>query len=217
MSYGFTMSFLNAENEAEALLKAKHFSFELMTQESAGEHIRDNLIYFRRVAGIKNDDKVGSKESRLLEYWLYSQFSVQCTYWPQHKLLAITGDRWPKNCEKLTAGSILFQDSTDQDYPLEDWPSTIPFFQERVTQAQNMSDAEIIAASDLYIQETGSKDEITYARRDFLYKRIFKDLDLNNWLYGGEGEFQRFAMSGITNWRMAQDLFSRALALMYKI
>ena len=207
------LSFMRAEDKAEALLKAEQFASTLVNSSSA--HLRNNLLYFRRIAGVNNGTEMQPKDTRLLEYWLNSLFSVQCTYWPQYKLVAISGEKWPNDCEKLIEGSVLFQNGTDQDYSLEEWPAAIPFFQERIAQIQRMSDDEILKASDFYYED--DKESVDYARRNLLYNRIFQDLDLDKWLYGGEGAFQRFAMSGITNWYKNQNLYSKALSLMYKI
>ena len=107
MSYGFMLSFMRAEDKAEALLKAEQFASTLVNSSSA--HLRNNLLYFRRIAGVNNGTEMQSKDTRLLEYWLNSLFSVQCTYWPQYKLVAISGEKWPNDCEKLIEGSALFQ------------------------------------------------------------------------------------------------------------
>lgn len=213
MSYGFMLSFMRAEDKTEAFLKAEQFASMLVNSPLA--HLRNNLRYFRRIAGVNNGTEMQSKDTRLLKYWLNSLFLVLCTYWPQHKLVAISGEKWPNNCKDLIEGSVLFQNGTDQDYSLEEWPATIPFFQERIAQVQRMSDDEVLNASDFYYED--DKENVGYARRNLLYSRIFQDLELDKWLYGGEGAFQRFAMSGITNWYMNQDLYSKALSLMYKI
>ena len=40
--------------------------------------------------------------------------------------------------------------------------------------------------------------DIGYAQKSLVYKEIFKKLDLSNWLHGNDGQFERFAISGVT-------------------
>lgn len=40
--------------------------------------------------------------------------------------------------------------------------------------------------------------DIGYAQKSLVYKEIFKKLDLSNWVHGNDGQFERFAISGVT-------------------
>ena len=44
----------------------------------------------------------------------------------------------------------------------------------------------------------GSTPKINYALKSLVYKEVFKKLDLNNWLHGDGGQFERFAVSGVS-------------------
>lgn len=216
MGYSFWMSFIHAESKAEAFLKANEFMSAVMTRSSVNELLRENLILFRRSASQKVDFENNVQLSDLLSNWLYRLFSIRCTYWPQHNLLGIAGARWPECCTKLTAGMVLFQNGTDQNYECDLWPNTIPFFQKRIEVICAMSDEEIVQENNLIDESDYNDERIAYARRSLLYRRIFDDLDLNSWLYEKSGQFERFAMSGITRFDDEMNLYTRAKAMLLR-
>ena len=206
MSYNFTMSFLHAENKAEAYTAADRLAKAILEPNVATAILKSNLFSFLFQANQIIKKQIAGPTAYHLESWLVSSFMVRCTYWPEHRLLGISGD-WPKQCLGLTGKPVFFQNSTDQDYELELWPE-LPFFQERIKIAQSISDEEVAKSMDV---ETSDMDgHPAYYRLSSLYQRIFDDLDLNDWLYNTNDSFERFAMSGIVNSDVLFKLSTRA-------
>lgn len=208
MSYSFGMTFFEAKNKLETYEKATEFVTALISMKTAMEYVRQNAIYFQRLLFKDEIRDIDCQIARLLDPWLSQLFTIRCTYWPQHNLLGITGDEWPEACKNLAAGSVYFQNSTDQDYEYECWPTAITFFKERVDAVKRMTDDEVQQISEL------NCDDIEYVRRSLVYQTIAKDLTLDDWIYRGAGDYLRFAMSGITNGNILLDLYPRCSALL---
>ena len=208
MSYSFGMTFFEAKNKLEAYEKATEVVTALMSTKTAMEYVRQNAMYFQRLLFKDEMRDIDCQIARLLDPWLSQLFTIRCTYWPQHNLLGITGDEWPETCKSLAAGSVYFQNGTDQDYEYECWPTAIPFFKERVDAVKRMTDDEVQQISEL------NCDDIEYVRRSLVYQTIAKDLTLDDWIYRGAGDYLRFAMSGITNGNILLDLYPRCSALL---
>ena len=208
MSYSFGMTFFEARNKLEAYEKATEFVTTLMSMKTAIDYVRQNARYFQCLLFKDEKRDIDCQISRILDPWLSQLFTIQCTYWPQHNLLGITGDEWPKVCKSLAAGSVHFQNGTDQDYEYEYWPTAIPFFKERVDAVKRMTDDEVQQIYEL------SCDDIEYVRRSLVYQTIAEDLTLDDWIYSGTGDCLRFAMSGITSGDILLDLYPRCSALL---
>lgn len=208
MSYSFGMTFFEAKNKLEAYEKATEFVTALISMKTAMEYVRQNAIYFQRLLFKDEIRDIDCQIARLLGPWLSQLFTIRCTYWPQYNLLGIIGDEWPETCKSLAAGSVYFQNGTDQDYEYECWPTAIPFFKERVDAVKRMTDDEVRQISEL------NCDDIEYVRRSLVYQTIAKDLTLDDWIYRGAGDYLRFAMSGITNGNILLDLYPRCSALL---
>ena len=208
MSYSFGMTFFEAKNKLEAYEKATEFVTALISMKTAMEYVRQNAIYFQRLLFQDEIRDIDCQIARLLGPWLSQLFTIRCTYWPQYNLLGIIGDEWPETCKSLAAGSVYFQNGTDQDYEYECWPTAIPFFKERVDAVKRMTDDEVRQISEL------NCDDIEYVRRSLVYQTIAKDLTLDDWIYRGAGDYLRFAMSGITNGNILLDLYPRCSALL---
>jgi len=191
------MTFWEAKSKLEAFEKAEKFMAEMIKPKSAKELIASNLRFFRQ--SIHDEDR-DAAAARHLDSWLSHLFTTSFTYWPQYNLLGATGMEWPKNCMRQAAGAVYFQNSCDQDYRYDSWPVT-PFFQDRLFEVREMSAAQIIEQSPLIdIDEKVTSEKLEYARRSMLYERVYKDLDLESWLYEPKSDsFQRFAMCAITS------------------
>lgn len=131
-------------------------------------------------------------------------FQIRFVYWPQHKLLAMCGDNYPKAVESLFGPQINFQNATDQDYEIDTWDQNIPIFGAIIDGISKAGDETIRSLLGYDEDETFSDED--YARRSAVYKAIFKALDLDNWLYGRDGQFERIKMSGLTSQEKIQDV-----------
>lgn len=214
MSYSIPMTFLSAENKADAMLKADDFVKKLVEPGPSAEYIKTNLIYFKRILGPGGKDELDTQIAKHLDAWLNKLFTVRCTFWPQHKLLGITGMNWPEECLELAQGKVYFQNSTDQNYEYSVWPAEIPFYQDCIMEIRTLSDLEIIRrriSDDGEIPEEDMPDAIEYARRTLLYRSIYDKLDLEHWLYdysAGTG-YEQFAMCGLYASDQEHDFYNK--------
>lgn len=215
MSYSFEMAFMSAMDKPEAFAKADQFVKTLMEPENTKKMIHSNLLYFMHYVKLPRGQQPSGLSACYLEAWLSTIFTVRFTYWPEHKLLGILGGAWPESCLDLTAGTILFQNGTDQDYDEELWPK-LPFFQEQIEAAKKLSVKEMARTADLDPADIERNPE--YWRRSTIYQKIADVLKLDTWLYSFKetANFERFAMNGINCSDMSTELFTRALDLLAK-
>ena len=96
---------------------------------------------------------------------------------------------------------IDFQDSTDQDYPFEEWMGIdcLKTFVHRFETA----DEEALAMffnkeGNRYDTKEFSRD-IDYWRRTAAYESIYQSLELNEWYCGKKGHFKCFSFQAINN------------------
>lgn len=215
MSYSFEMTFMSAMDKTNAFAKADQFVKSLMEPENAKKMIQSNLLYFMHYAKLSQGQQPSGLSACYLEAWLSTIFTARFTYWPEHKLLGILGGAWPEKCLALTAGTILFQNGTDQDYEEELWPK-LPFFREQIEAVEKFSVKEMAQIADLDPADIEKNPE--YWRRSTIYQKIANTLKLDTWLYSFRepANFERFAMNGITCSDMSTELFTRALDLLAK-
>ena len=195
MSYYFEMRFLPVSSREEAFSTSIEFANALASRNTARKYINGLLSRMEKLPFSYDERKD----------FVTAAFQVHCTYWPELNLLGLTTKNWP---EDVFGGfsftePIQFQNSTDQDYPLETWDDRVPAFKEIKERVSGMSGTEILSAmgwddGDLW----GSTPKIDYALKSLVYKEIFRKLDLNNWLHGNCGQFERFAVSGVTTAEM---------------
>lgn len=195
MSYFFEMRFAQVASKEAMFNTCMGFANAVASRNTARRYIQTLLSKLQEIP-------LGRKER---ENFIQAAFQVQFVYWPQYNLLGLLTKSWP---EELFGGfpfskPVQFQDSTDQDYPAETWDSSIPFFEETKKYADEVSDGEVLDAlgwepSD-FEELFSANARVSYIRRSFVYKEIFKRLDLNKWLNGEAGQFERFAVSGVTS------------------
>lgn len=215
MSYSFEMTFMSAKDKVEAFAKADQFVKTLMEPENAKEMIQGNLLYFMHCAKLSRGQQPSGPSACHLEAWLSTIFTVRFTYWPEYKLLGILGGAWPESCLALTAGTILFQNGSDQDYDEDLWPK-LPFFREQIKAVETLSIKEMAKVADL--DPADIEEDPEYWRRSTIYQKIANTLKLDTWLYSFKesANFERFAMNGITCSDMSTELFTKALDLLAK-
>ena len=194
MSYGFNMAFAKVPKNdlGKAMAYAKEFVGIQMLK--AKDIIEDNKYYIPSVRycpfGIPEGADPAWKEAD--RFWLNQLFSFRFVYWAQYGVLGccINDESNEKASFPL---SVYFQNSCDQDYEFSTWEDgNIPFFMDKIAKAKAADSEKVIAAHGC-----GEDCPEDYCRRAFLYDSIFSDLQLNNWLYGTEGNFERFSLCGI--------------------
>ena len=184
MSYGFDMFFKECKPE-DVLDTCLDIVKRIINNPD--KHIRSSIYY---LPSIRHNINAYPGD----ELWLYSLFNFKFVYWSQFNLLGLCcrdfGD-----AEKDFNKHVYFQNSCDQDYEYEDWPD-IKCFSDIIFQVVNMSIKQLVANFDSYTIEEISRD-INYYKRCLVYSEIYDTLDLDNWLYGHDGNFKRITINGI--------------------
>ena len=195
MSYYFEMRFLPVPSREEAFGACIKFANALTSRNTSRKYIESLLSRMEKLPFSLNERKD----------FVTAAFQVHCTYWPELNLLGLTTKNWPEDVydDFSFTKPIQFQDSTDQNYPLETWDDRVPVFKKVKERIAGMSNTDILSAMgwdncDLW----GGNPDIEYTQRSLIYREVFKTLDLNNWLHGNNGLFERFAVSGITTAEM---------------
>lgn len=196
MSYAFHMAFLPAGSLFEAYAKADGMAKALLDEKAAAALLKKTLPHFLDRAGLLSGLRIRGAAAHHLEDWLYPAFTIRCTFWPEHSLLGVSGRGDPSLLPADAGKPVLFQDSTDQDYPYDDWPE-LPFFQERIARAM-LADCSEIAR--MFQEGPDSDKELPYYRRVYCYRTIAEDLHVKDWLYERPTNvFRRFSMCGISS------------------
>lgn len=148
------------------------------------------------------DEKSDNKTDR---YWLSSLFEFQFVYWQDKKLIGMCGYTYPGNTEDMFTGHVTFQNSTDRDYAYDEWPQ-IDLFQKHVYESSSLEPDAIIKK---YMNVTGDNkleasefydDDPEYMRRSLVYDSVYKELALDDWLWGRENpSFIRLTVQALNN------------------
>lgn len=178
------------------------------------ELIANNI---ENIPTIKFKDKTEDYITRSFDIaYLYQLFNFPFVYWKQYNLLALRGYFYGTEVEKLFKKHVCFQNSTDQDYDYDVW-SGIVDFDIAIWKAKSTSNDELIKK---YKEEFGDDEEpedIEYYRRTYLYDMIYKSLDLDNWLYGADGKFERITINGIPNIETQIKLYSELIDIINRV
>lgn len=215
MSYGLNMAFANVGKNDLGLAMTMAHQFVRIQMRHAKDILYENRIFVPSIqynVG-KPADVSYSAWNEADKNWLYSLFNFRFAYWPEYGILGccIAEDYHGKELFPL---SIYFQNATDQNYEYSEWiAGMIPYFVNRIARAQNATWDDIKAVMDVDASDISSDVLLDYDRKSYLYKSIFSELHLDDWLYGREGNFKRFAINGIDTQEQHMDLsrYMRAL------
>lgn len=200
MSYHFLMKFTPHLDKAAAYDLCQRAVTTLCEPKSAVAHAIER---YKFALWYSFDNKRPSDD--ILNIWTSSIFQMRFVYWPKYMLLALVG-KYPDEVSKLFETQISFQNGTDQDYDLDWWGKDVPLFQNIIAPVAKMSDEE---SSDKLGWGGEGETPPDYCRRTLVYDQIFQALDLDNWLYGRDGQFERICMSGLTSQEMLFDVQCR--------
>lgn len=189
MSYGFEMRFKKCPSYAKALEYASNYVYSIAMTEMQ-DICKENSYYLplNRWSIKDADRKLIMAIKEINRNYLESLFSFRFVYFLEKKLLAIVGGHYPR-ADKYFDKSVYFQNSCDQDYELKEWGKT-KYFKEVWDKIFNLTDEEFINLVKTEDKDWWDIDEISndpnklkYLRRSIVYDTIFKELDLENWLY----------------------------------
>lgn len=187
MSYYFEMSFKDIKRE-NLFNEIANIKSQLIKER--GRIIGDNLFYapssrFKPIDESDLSETTKTMLSKMDEYWLYSLFSFRALYWKNEGLLGLVGTL-PENIGKEYK-TIVFQNSTDQDYKYESW-SGIKLFKNIVDYCKKCTKSQLTETFDWDLEEDIDEEDLEYYRRSAAYKMIYAELDLDNWLYNNDPE-----------------------------
>lgn len=211
MSYGFNMAFakVGINNDLGWAMIMAH-QFVRIQMLHAKDILGENKIYIPSIKyGLgKPADVSYSAWNEADKNWLYSLFNFRFAYWPEFGILGCCiAEGYHGN--ELFPLSMYFQNSTDQNYEYSEWAAgMIPYFVSHIVCAQNATWDDIKAVMDVDASDIASGVPSDYDRKSYLYNSVFSELQLNDWLYGKEGNFTRFAINGIDTQEQHMELVS---------
>ena len=154
-------------------------------------------------------------------YWLHSLMTFKCVYWEKYGIFGVSAINCGFFSEEYPV-SVIFQDSTDQDYDMDSWGFTIDLFNSIRDGIHMAGISEFAAMVNAYYSSMGMSsrtekeilENAQYYERVLMYHNIYNALQLNDWLWDREnGEFKRFAVTPMDSSRKYTD----CIAIMEKI
>lgn len=135
-------------------------------------------------------------------YWLHALFELHFVFWPKYNLLGLIGDSYPEKVLKDTLPySVYFQNNTDQDYELTEWPP-LPLFEKVIAQhPEGMSAKSLLQRGRLsdYSEEDIGANLPYYIRTD-IYDDIFETLSIEDILESKKNtSIVRFTLCALEN------------------
>lgn len=195
MSYEFGMFFKEIQ-QADVLSFVNQVCNELTN--SSKEYIEQNVFYIPSLR-YKSEDK------RINNYWLHSLFEMSFVYWPKEQLLGLCGYNYPSNVKDLFSSFVYFQNHTDCDYDFSQWPQ-YPVFQKHVYDCIGMDKSSVIKkymGLNNYNQKEAEEfysEDPAYFRRSLVYDSVYKELALDDWLWGKDNpSFIRLTVQSIND------------------
>ena len=162
MSYRFTMNFKKVNSELEAMQIINKISKLLLVKENFEKLVNDNYLFFKHEL-LQLD--INIKNIDKLKYYGEQDFGIEF-------------DK-----------SIYFQNSTDQDYPYEEFEGLCDKIDKEIQIAKRMEAEEL----DIYLECHDIeyiKEDVDYYRRTYVYDYVYRLLNLNYWLYKKDFEKQ---------------------------
>lgn len=206
MSYSFTLNFRHCRSLGEALLLANKTADAVYANLS--ELLKENHYYIPSIRFEYKD--LSDQEKRIKnDAWLEKLMKLNFVWWPQYKLLAFSGDGWPKAAMDLYKQKVFFQNSCDQDYEFSEWKGLGTPFKEVVEIGKNGSHNAVLQLLnegrekypvEITQEEMDDSVDWDYYRRWAVYNAIYERLHLDLWLYGKDDPaFVRFTLSALNS------------------
>lgn len=201
MSYAFGMFFKQIKQE-------DLFSFIDKVQAEMRNHAKEWIDYNKYYAPsvrlfTLHSDEFKFAKAYLDEYWLNTLFASRFVYWPDYDLLGVSGYKLPGEIENWFDGHFSFQNSSDQDYDYETWPTGIRQFKARIDRIKNADDSTLYECIDKYMGDYSIEEikaDSEYFKKVCIYDMIYEDLQLNDWLYNHDNPaFYQLSINAIND------------------
>lgn len=195
MSYYLEAAFAQCQSETEALVIAKQVCNWMVRND---EEVLNECFHLLVRAEEGN--------AHLFSSVIRSIFTPRFLYWPNYSLLAMYGGRIPcRNTMNLLSKPIVFQDGTDQNYSMEEWPDNIPFFAEIKSLAKTIPRDQLAAHEE-------SDQKVEYNRQSWIYQTVCDKLKIGEDMLESPGGPEQFALT--TCDRHLQKLVTRGRILL---
>lgn len=201
MSYAFGMFFKQIKQE-DLLSFIDKVQAEM--RNHANEWIDYNKYYapsVRSVRSLTNEPKF--VKAFMNKYWLNTLFTSRFVYWPDYNLLGVSGYKLPGEIENWFDGHFSFQNSSDQDYDYDEWPTGIDQFTARINRVKNADDGRLLEYVDELMGEYSIEEikaDPEYFKKVCIYDMIYEDLQLNDWLYNRDNlAFYQLSINAIND------------------
>ncbi|MDF2881293.1 MAG: hypothetical protein K0R54_1850 [Clostridiaceae bacterium] len=204
MSYKFSLGFINMKKE-EVLDFCLNFTNECT--KNSYEFINDCKYDIPSYDMEETDNtKIGFKLDKM---WLYQLFNISFIYWEEKEILAVSGTVFPMSAKGMFKTWVSFQNSSDSDYDYNTW-NGIDYFENIVNMVMELSSKQLIIKNHT-LDEVEA--DIDYYKKVYVSETIYKELDLDNWLYGKEGKFKRIIINCIDS----QEKYFKLLSVLKKV
>lgn len=230
MEYGFEMAFWPVSSFAEATAKANEVIKSIVTPEFIKQYVETRSTNFPSQMG-----KVTSNNWYFALWcdiaWADRLFTCPFGYWEKKHLLAMTGN-FVRYCTD-SAGKVIFQNKSQQNYGFHVWPTSIPFFERKARKFQSYLELDtdqaiqqllrngLISKEKLkeeFAKGNDKKEVINRYVCSALYRDVFNSLQLNCWLEESEDHrkvgYERFAVNALNSKKM-WDMASEAIRVQF--
>lgn len=197
MSYSFGMYFKQLNDKSQIIDLMDEISKRSF--KNGKDIIKNNIFY---IPSERNENNKPADE-----YWLYNLFSIPCVYWEKYNIFALVGFQYDY-LKDLFPICSYFQDSSDQNSEYENWGSEITLFNELKKEILLNNSKEIKeiletrwnnSYDDIY-SISSIEDDLDYYQKYALYTKIYKTLELEDWLWDNKNDsFKRISVQVINS------------------
>lgn len=185
MSYYIGMYFKKVKSLDDAVNIANMFMKECCTEDNL--KLLVNNCFSRLISILYRENINITEKSFYKHYEFYSRlFQLLLTYnflyFPKHKLLGLCYVP-SKQADSIFDCRIEFQNYCDQNYDYEEWIPLGKFFKDKVKEFKTMPKEELIKYCKHYTLEDLENCDLDYYRKSAMYIFVYKELDLDNWLW----------------------------------
>lgn len=196
MSYFASIYFKKVNNMEEAINVLNSFIKEYSSIDNMKQVVEDNRFYLYR--DIYNLDlKLTKKEPwkylTVLRHLFQPLLVFKGMYYPKYNLVGLCFYDPHNIVDKYFDGKIEFQNSCDQDYEYETWNILGDFFINKAEYFKTMPLEELLKTNDYFLDDYNYDKEyflkmLDYHRRSSMYDFVWKELDLDSWLWTKESK-----------------------------
>lgn len=196
MSYYARIYFKQTKSMEEAIILLNSFIKEYSSIDNMKKVIEDNRYFiYRNIynAELKVSKKEPYKYITILKHLFQPLLTFKAMYYPKYKLLGLCFYDETNTINKYFDNFVEFQNSCDQDYEYETWNILGDFFVNKAEYFKTMPLEELLKVNDYFLDDYNYDKEyflkiLDYHRRSSMYDFVWKELDLDSWLWTKESK-----------------------------